>query len=265
MAPGGGVVPAARGQVRPPGELAGLQVGGAELRAAHDDVAGGRGDRGGRLRLPDRPLLPAPLRAGVRRPVDRVRAGAAGLPRLAAGPLLPAAVLLVQVLLRGLAAVAQRARRGHLRRHHGPDPPGGAGRARRLGRVVHHRGRRAVAAAAAGGVARPARGPDLGPRDHAADVRGAQGPALPVVLRRHPDPAHALALAAARPPRAGQPPVAGPGWAYLAGALQWYGDLLGLLFLIFLLAGAFNLATGGGQLFRTLTVFLVSAVPVLVR
>jgi len=53
-------------------------------------------------------------------------------------------------------------------------------------------------------------------------------------------------------------------WAYLSGALQWYGDLLGLLFLIFLLAGAFNLATGGGQLFRTLTVFLVAAVPVLV-
>jgi len=53
-------------------------------------------------------------------------------------------------------------------------------------------------------------------------------------------------------------------WSYLAGALQWYGDLLGLLFLVFLLAGAFNLATGGGQLFRKLTVFLVAAVPVLV-
>ncbi len=53
-------------------------------------------------------------------------------------------------------------------------------------------------------------------------------------------------------------------WAYLAGALQWYGDLLGLLFLIFLLAGAANLATGGGQLFRTLTIFLVAAVPVMV-
>jgi hypothetical protein len=57
---------------------------------------------------------------------------------------------------------------------------------------------------------------------------------------------------------------AGQRWAYLAGALQWYGDLLSLLFLIFLLAGAANLATGGGQLFRKLTVFLVSAVPVLV-
>ena len=56
----------------------------------------------------------------------------------------------------------------------------------------------------------------------------------------------------------------GQRWAYLAGALQWYGDLLGLLFLIFLLAGAINLATGGGQLFRKLTVFLVAAVPVLV-
>src|ERR1700730_14458273 len=51
--------------------------------------------------------------------------------------------------------------------------------------------------------------------------------------------------------------------AYLSGALQWYGDLLGLLFYIFLLAGAVNLATGGGQLFRKLTIFLVAAVPVL--
>jgi hypothetical protein len=57
---------------------------------------------------------------------------------------------------------------------------------------------------------------------------------------------------------------AGQRWAYLAGGIQWYGDLLGLLFLIFLLAGAANLATGGGQLFRKLTIFLVAAVPVLV-
>ncbi len=57
---------------------------------------------------------------------------------------------------------------------------------------------------------------------------------------------------------------AGQRWAYLAGGVQWYGDLLGLLFFIFLLAGAANLATGGGQLFRKLTVFLVAAIPVLV-
>jgi cellulose synthase/poly-beta-1,6-N-acetylglucosamine synthase-like glycosyltransferase len=56
----------------------------------------------------------------------------------------------------------------------------------------------------------------------------------------------------------------GQRWAYLAGAIQWYGDLLSLLFFIFLLAGAANLATGGGELFRKLTVFLVSIVPVLV-
>jgi hypothetical protein len=56
----------------------------------------------------------------------------------------------------------------------------------------------------------------------------------------------------------------GQRWAYLSGALQWYGDLLSLLFFIFLLAGAANLATGGGQLFRKLTLFLVSAVPVMV-
>jgi Glycosyltransferase like family 2 len=53
-------------------------------------------------------------------------------------------------------------------------------------------------------------------------------------------------------------------WAYLAGGIQWYGDLLGLVFLVFLLAGAANLATGGGELFRKLTPFLVATVPVLV-
>jgi hypothetical protein len=53
-------------------------------------------------------------------------------------------------------------------------------------------------------------------------------------------------------------------WSYLAGAIQWYGDLLGLVFLVFLLAGAVNLATGGGELFRKLTPFLVATVPVLV-
>src|SRR5690349_24736312 len=57
---------------------------------------------------------------------------------------------------------------------------------------------------------------------------------------------------------------AGQRWSYLSGALQWYGDLLGLIFLAFLLAGAANMATGGGELFRKLTVFLVAVVPVLV-
>jgi len=53
-------------------------------------------------------------------------------------------------------------------------------------------------------------------------------------------------------------------WAYLAGGFQWYGDLLGLCFLVFLLAGAANEALGGGTLFRKLTIFLVATVPVLV-
>jgi hypothetical protein len=53
-------------------------------------------------------------------------------------------------------------------------------------------------------------------------------------------------------------------WSYLAGGIQWYGDLLGLVFFVFLLAGAINLATGGGELFRKLTIFLVAAVPVMV-
>jgi len=56
----------------------------------------------------------------------------------------------------------------------------------------------------------------------------------------------------------------GQRWAYLSGAVQWYGDLLGLVFFGFLLIGAVNLATGGGQLFRKLSGFLVGIVPVLV-
>jgi glycosyltransferase involved in cell wall biosynthesis len=56
----------------------------------------------------------------------------------------------------------------------------------------------------------------------------------------------------------------GQRWGYLAGALQWYGDLMGVIFYLFLLAGAANLAEGGGQLFRKITPFLVAAVPVLV-
>jgi cellulose synthase/poly-beta-1,6-N-acetylglucosamine synthase-like glycosyltransferase len=58
--------------------------------------------------------------------------------------------------------------------------------------------------------------------------------------------------------------TAGQRWSYLSGGLQWYGDLLGLVFLVFLLAGAANEATGGGQLFLKLTVYLVAAVPVLI-
>ena len=56
----------------------------------------------------------------------------------------------------------------------------------------------------------------------------------------------------------------GQRWAYLSGALQWYGDLLGLIFFVFLLVGAFNLYLGGEQLFRKLSFFLVATIPVLV-
>jgi cellulose synthase/poly-beta-1,6-N-acetylglucosamine synthase-like glycosyltransferase len=51
--------------------------------------------------------------------------------------------------------------------------------------------------------------------------------------------------------------------AYLAGAIQWYGDLLGLVFFAFLLAGTAELATGHGQAFRTLTPPLLTAVSAL--
>jgi cellulose synthase/poly-beta-1,6-N-acetylglucosamine synthase-like glycosyltransferase len=56
----------------------------------------------------------------------------------------------------------------------------------------------------------------------------------------------------------------GQRWAYLSGAVQWYGDLIGLVFFVFLLAGAANLATGGSALFIKLSTFLVATIPVLV-
>ncbi len=52
-------------------------------------------------------------------------------------------------------------------------------------------------------------------------------------------------------------------WAYLAGGIQWYGDLLGLVFFGFLLAGAADLAVGSGETFRKLTPPLLATVPVL--
>ncbi|HEV3294396.1 MAG TPA: glycosyltransferase, partial [Streptosporangiaceae bacterium] len=58
--------------------------------------------------------------------------------------------------------------------------------------------------------------------------------------------------------------TAGQRWAYFSGAVQWYGDLLSLVFFVFLLAGAANLATGGSALFIKLSTFLVATIPVLV-
>jgi hypothetical protein len=56
----------------------------------------------------------------------------------------------------------------------------------------------------------------------------------------------------------------GQRWAYFSGALQWYGDLLALLFFLFLMAGAINIALGGGLLFRKLSGFLIATIPLLV-
>jgi len=55
----------------------------------------------------------------------------------------------------------------------------------------------------------------------------------------------------------------GQRWAYLSGAVQWYGDLLAVMFFLFLLAGAANVALGGGLLFRKLSGFLIAAIPLL--
>jgi cellulose synthase/poly-beta-1,6-N-acetylglucosamine synthase-like glycosyltransferase len=52
-------------------------------------------------------------------------------------------------------------------------------------------------------------------------------------------------------------------WAYLSGAVQWYGDLLAVVFFLFLLLGAGNVALGGGLLFRKLSGFLLAAIPLL--
>ena len=59
---------AAQGQVRPPGELAGLQVRGAELRAAPPDRSTGGADRRGGFGLPDQAGIPAQLRAAFADP-----------------------------------------------------------------------------------------------------------------------------------------------------------------------------------------------------
>lgn len=53
-------------------------------------------------------------------------------------------------------------------------------------------------------------------------------------------------------------------WAYLTGAIQWYGDLLALLFFAFLLVGSANIVFSGGLLYRKLTGFLLAAIPLLV-
>ncbi len=56
----------------------------------------------------------------------------------------------------------------------------------------------------------------------------------------------------------------GQRWAYLCGAIQWYGDLLALLFFFCLLVGAGNIVFSGGLVFRKLTGFLLAAIPLLV-
>lgn len=51
--------------------------------------------------------------------------------------------------------------------------------------------------------------------------------------------------------------------SYLSGALQWYGDLLGLAFSAFLVVAIADLGLGGGVVFRRLSGFLLAAIPAL--
>jgi cellulose synthase/poly-beta-1,6-N-acetylglucosamine synthase-like glycosyltransferase len=56
----------------------------------------------------------------------------------------------------------------------------------------------------------------------------------------------------------------GQRWAYFCGGIQWYGDMLALLFYFCLLLGAANIVFSGGLVFRKLTGFLLAAIPLLV-
>ncbi len=49
-------------------------------------------------------------------------------------------------------------------------------------------------------------------------------------------------------------------WAYLVGGLQWFGDLAGLLFTGFLLAGALDLVLGDGTVIRRVSGFVLVCV-----
>jgi cellulose synthase/poly-beta-1,6-N-acetylglucosamine synthase-like glycosyltransferase len=52
-------------------------------------------------------------------------------------------------------------------------------------------------------------------------------------------------------------------WSYLSGGLQWYADLLGLLFAAMLLGSVVDVSLGDGALFRSLSGFLLLTAPML--
>jgi hypothetical protein len=87
----------------------------------------------------------------------------------------------------------------------GPDPALCPRSASRMGPVVHHRGRRGVPPSAEGRLLRPVPAPVLRSGHHAAHLLRPQEPALPLVLRRHSDPAQAHRGPAALAQVAGQP------------------------------------------------------------
>ena len=108
LAPGRGMVLRHGVEVRPPGGLARLQVRRAELRTA-THRRGRRSDRRGLTPTTRSSCIPARLRP---RAFARPRAGRSSLRRTTATGTRtrsPAAVLLIQVLLRHLPAVTQRA------------------------------------------------------------------------------------------------------------------------------------------------------------
>ncbi len=101
---------------------------------------------------------------------------------------------------------AERAQHGAVRGDDGAVPPQRADRHRRVERMVHLGGHRGLAPGAEGRLVRAVHPALFRPRRGAAQLRRDAHPAAPLVLRRHADPAAALAQPDAVGPLPRQPP-----------------------------------------------------------
>ncbi len=152
--------------------------------------------------------------AGVRRSPRRPGAGAAGPPRRRhLADALHHERRICRVL-RHRHGPAQRGQRHHRARHHVPDPAGGDGHGRRLGRRHHLRGHRPRPFHHGAWLAHALHQPPLRLRPAARHLRGVQEAAPPLGLWRLPDRQEALAPV----PAGRQPPDAGPEARIRAGA-----------------------------------------------
>ena len=234
-----------------------LQQHGRELVRAH---------RGGRLRLPDRSAVPQRCAAALRRPEGRVHPGAAGLPGLAGRAVLPAPLLLLQ-------ATSSPSPSRRATSETAPSSPA------RWGSSAATPSSRPAAGTSGASPRTPSSRCDIlrdGWSGLHVDQSFGKG-IMPLtfealkgqrfrwcfggiqILRRH----WRSLLPGGSSTRRTRLDL-GQRWAYLSGAIQWYGDLLALLFFLCLLVGAANIVLGGGLVFRKLTGFLLAAIPLLV-